>query len=515
MLEKLFAHLSALGVTQYRLKDCALAGTYALGLVLIVRRILMGNRGSLPPGPKGWPIIKNILDIPAEYQWKTFLKWSREYRSDVISLKVPGATLVVLNTMKAVDDLMVKRSHIYSSRPRMVMLNEVTVRMRHDWIFGIMPYGDRWRASRKLFSQYVDKNGIRPHQLTAVRRFLPRLLATGSAEDLDGKLRLVAGDFILSSAYGLDIRDADNHFVRLSQDALMSIIPGVHLGGYVVDIFPMLKHLPAWFPGAGFQRIASKSREMVYEARHAPFKFAQEQMEKGTAKPSLTSALIQSLDKDKTPDYDCRLEAVQDVFATMYLAGSETTIIAMRNFIVAVAAFPLVLKKGQMAVDSFLDGRLPTFEDRKDLPYVDALVEETLRWGGFSFIGVPHCTSEDDYYNGYFIPKGALVLANIWAVLQDENIYGPKTERFQPERFLYEDGTFNAEIDADPEFGFGRRVCPGKDVVREALWILIASFLAVFDIHDAVGEDGKPIDVDKIANLRSKSTSFLRLLPHD
>lgn len=134
----------------------------------------------------------------------------------------------------------------------------------------------------------------------------------------------------------------------------------------------------------------------------------------------------------------------------------------MRNFIVAVAAFPLVLKKGQMAVDSVLDGRLPTFEDRKDLPYVDALVEETLRWGGFSFIGVPHCTSEDDYYNGYFIPKGALVLANIWAVLQDENIYGPKTERFQPERFLYEDGTFNAEIDADPEFGFGRRVCPGK-----------------------------------------------------
>lgn len=82
--------------------------------------------------------------------------------------------------------------------------------MKHDWIFGIMPYGDRWRstvlfyrirsmanpiilivaASRKLFAQYVDKNRIRPHQLTAVRRFLPRLLATGSANDLDGKLRL-------------------------------------------------------------------------------------------------------------------------------------------------------------------------------------------------------------------------------------------------------------------------------------------------------------------------------------
>lgn len=86
MLEKLFAHISDLGVTQYRLKDCALAGTYVLGLVLIVRRILMGNRGSLPPGPKGWPIIKNILDIPAEYQWKTFLKWSREYSEWISSL---------------------------------------------------------------------------------------------------------------------------------------------------------------------------------------------------------------------------------------------------------------------------------------------------------------------------------------------------------------------------------------------------------------------------------------------
>lgn len=92
MFETLLAHLNTLGVTQYRLKDCALAGTYILGLVLVVRRVLMGSGESLPPGPKGWPIIKNIRDIPSEYQWKAFLQWSREYSPYDFDLFTPRLT---------------------------------------------------------------------------------------------------------------------------------------------------------------------------------------------------------------------------------------------------------------------------------------------------------------------------------------------------------------------------------------------------------------------------------------
>ena len=77
--------------------------------------------------------------------------------------------------------------------------------------------------------------------------------------------------------------------------------------------------------------------------------------------------------------------------------------------------FPEVQLKAQEEIDRIVGTkRLPNFEDRANLPYVDAIVKEVLRWHPVAPIGVPHMTTEDDIFNGYLIPKGALILANIW-----------------------------------------------------------------------------------------------------
>ena len=80
-----------------------------------------------------------------------------------------------------------------------------------------------------------------------------------------------------------------------------------------------------------------------------------------------------------------------------------------------MATFPEVQKKAQAELDSVIgSSRLPEFSDRGSLPYLNALVKELMRWHVVAPTGVPHATVQDDAYNGWLIPEGSLVLANLW-----------------------------------------------------------------------------------------------------
>lgn len=108
--------------------------------------------------------------------------------------------------------------------------------------------------------------------------------------------------------------------------------------------------------------------------------------------------------------------------------------------------------------------------------------------------GIPHYTTEDDEYRGYYIPKGTVVIGNAWGILHDPANY-PDPEEFKPERFLTEDGQLDPNS-LDPEiacFGYGRRICPGRYFARNSLFIQVASILHVFKITAALDEYGQPI----------------------
>jgi cytochrome P450 len=96
--------------------------------------------------------------------------------------------------------------------------------------------------------------------------------------------------------------------------------------------------------------------------------------------------------------------------------------------------------------------------------------------------------TEDDVYNGYFIPAGSMVFYNTWAILHNPTIY-PEPSKFKPERFL--DPTAHPPL-PEAGFGFGRRKCPGRHLALEIAWISIASMLAAFDFLPATDADGRP-----------------------
>ncbi|KAL4259692.1 hypothetical protein AB1N83_007767 [Pleurotus pulmonarius] len=83
------------------------------------------SRLSLPPGPKGYPVVGNLFELPSQQQWIKFLEWSNEYNSDIIYFRVFGRSTIILNSLKATNDLLGARSLIYSDRPRNAMLLEL------------------------------------------------------------------------------------------------------------------------------------------------------------------------------------------------------------------------------------------------------------------------------------------------------------------------------------------------------------------------------------------------------
>jgi len=123
-----------------------------------------------------------------------------------------------------------------------------------------------------------------------------------------------------------------------------------------------------------------------------------------------------------------------------------------------MALNPEVMKKGQEELDRVVGkGHLPDYSDKENLPYIDALVKELLRWNPPAPISVPNKAMQDDVYRGYFIPAGATIIQNVWAICRDPNVY-PDPEAFNPDRFL-KDGKINPLV-LDPAsrvFGAGRR----------------------------------------------------------
>ena len=87
----------------------------------------------------------------------------------------------------------------------------------------------------------------------------------------------------------------------------------------------------------------------------------------------------------------------------------------MQAFFLAMAMYPDVQRKAQEELDRVVgEGRLPSFEDRGSLPYLNALVRELLRWHIVLPMGMPHRAIADDVYNGYHIPAKSTVLVNLW-----------------------------------------------------------------------------------------------------
>ncbi|KAF8895100.1 cytochrome P450 [Infundibulicybe gibba] len=211
---------------------------------------------------------------------------------------------------------------------------------------------------------------------------------------------LVAAAVIMAIVYGHNVSTMNDKYVLIAEEAIDCAGKALLPGAAFVNAIPVL-HIFPLVPGSEFS-----SRD-------------------GTGVPSLLRNLLEA----KTP---MRSENNVD----------PQTVASIATFFYAMATNPDVQLKAQNEIDAAVgNDRLPAPGDRPSLPYVEALYREVMRWRPAFPLGVPHASTEDDVYKGFFIPKGSIVLANICQGKLSED-------------------------DAILAFGFGRRVLATLNITK-------------------------------------------------
>ncbi|EJD43723.1 cytochrome P450 [Auricularia subglabra TFB-10046 SS5] len=425
-----------------------------------------------PPGPKGHWLLGNLRDMPAVEPWLRFSEWAAKY-GDVTYLNVLGRPIVVLNTLDACRELLDRRGAAWSGRP---------VGHMHELMgmgkFMIMQQETAsWRTQRRLVNRFFGQRVVgqlAAEQANHAASFIQRLHEDGS--EWRTTLRRSVSKSVFAIMYGLPAGTHFSEFIHTGDLILHELVQAIVPGNYLVDVVPFLRFVPTWFPGAGFKRHARYVAAIVTHYVGWYFKEAKNAVARGDSSSSFVSRCLNERSEAKIEASD---EFIQWTASSVYLAAVDTvssltpsvsyfqrtsapkTDQTLANFVTAMHIHPQVQKRVQDEMDSVL-GRdvLPTLADRERLPYLDAVIKETMRWRLLESIavGLAHRTTAEQEYQGSHIPEDTTVFYNLWHISRCTLDGTPLQEAadFKPERFL----SPNADrLPNPPEylFGFGRR----------------------------------------------------------
>ncbi|KAF9446807.1 cytochrome P450 [Macrolepiota fuliginosa MF-IS2] len=468
--------------------------TIALFLVILSGTITLLYRKSpkapLPPSPPADPILGHLRYIPSENPELQYTEWAKTY-GDVIYLRVLNRQIIVLNTIEAAIDLLEKRGLNYSDRPDFPIFRLM------GWGISVtfQRYGKSFQSQRRLFKECLHQKKVEEYGdlQTIQARHLALKLAQGKG-DKDDIIRGFGVSVIVRIAFGHDMAsENDPNYDDIVQRNSVTLTQCGPPGGTVVDLFPILQHFPSWFPGTFFANRAREFHSIVRRLHDYPLAQVQQQMLEGRHKPSFLSDYLERLQQEDVDGFRPDDEDVKGAASSIFAAGTDTTWATLSVFILGMVLHPECQEKAQQELDTLLLGsRLPELKDRKALPYIECIVQETYRWLSVVPLGVPHRALKDDIYKGMFIPKGATVIANEWGISRNAASYRD-ADSFNPSRYLPRTEGGNEESFPAFQFGFGRRVCPGRYLADNGIWIAAATILSLFNIERVKDVNGKEI----------------------
>ncbi|VDC01478.1 unnamed protein product [Peniophora sp. CBMAI 1063] len=468
-------------------------GISASMVLVCVTRYLQSPWRKVPPGPPGLPFIGNALELTGD-QWLRYSAWRKDY-GDIIYLNAMGKPMVILNSPSIATELLDRRATIYSDRPTMIVSNEI---MCDGLMLPSVSYGDKWRRMRKASHEALNKvvaDGLNEYQVEEAMVLVRNTMR--DAAGWDQLIRSATASMMLRGVYAeapvLDECDARVYEVN-EIAATLSSASG--LGAYWVEIMPWMRHVPSVF--APWKRKAQE----IYERNNALFHRLLDRVQKGVDDETEPTSFCATLIRERER-YGLHTHENAWLAASIYTAGSDTVRAVLSWWTLAMLLHPEVQMRAQNELDAVVGrARLPTFSDMPHLPYVSAIIKEVIRWRPATPLGLPHRSTEDDIYEGYFIPKGTVVIPNVWEMNHDPATFGQDAHLFNPERFLGENGELLSTLpgskdDGHYAFGFGRRICVGKHVANNSLFIDVAVSLWAFSF---VNVKGQSLDADGCIN---------------
>ncbi|KAK5328815.1 hypothetical protein LTR93_002600 [Exophiala xenobiotica] len=478
--------------TQY--VQCLQPATLALVVLLTltvgiytVRTAQWHRRYKFPPSPPGrLPIVGHSWVLPKEFHGDKVKEWADQLGTELMYLRLGGVDWVFLNSSRVVEDLMEKRSSIYSSRPVFAMVGEIMSRMKR---LVLQPYSPEWRELRKVMHILLTGRSADSYRVLEdmeSRQAMYEILQNPDEWYLH-TIRFAAS-FTIGMVYGVRQEGRSDLFQKVSDaqdEFLRNNVPGT----WLVDDYPQLRHLPKllqWWRPYG-----EKVYQFTRDAFNGYYDMMQDNIAKGIQAECFATKFYQESDAQGGPEFDFD----QKLFTTGGLieAGSDTTKNQLNMLIAALASDPNTwVAKARRELDAVCGAnaeRLPTFDDIPNLPYIQAIIKETMRWRpNVNPTGFPHALIRDDEYEGYRFPAGTVVTINNWAISLNPKEY-TNPGKFDPDRFM--NGDLWNPTKGHYGYGAGRRTCAGVKVAQNSMFIFFSRLIYCFDVEE---DKNDPID---------------------
>ncbi|XP_015679159.2 cytochrome P450 2J5-like [Protobothrops mucrosquamatus] len=449
-------------------------------LILLFLKQLWSKR-HLPPGPLALPLIGTALANGISFHEDYFLKPAKRY-GNIYSIWIGHHLLVVLSGFKAVKEGMTSFPEEFSDRPQNAFL---TASEKGRGI--IISNGHTWKQQRHIGITSLRKLGLGKksieHRIEEVAQTLVESFRQTKGQPFDPSFPVInaVSNVICALSFGHQFGPEDENFQKLIQ-ALETVVK--YTGGFFQAMNIAFPQLMKYVPGPHKDGLASM--EVITS-------FAKQEIEKHKESSSLHEPqdfidhyLLQMEksrnDSNSTYNEENLAQCIFDFFG----AGTETSLITLKWALLLLTNHPDIQEKVQKEIeDVFGFSRSISYQDRKKLPYTNAVIHEIQRVKYVFVAGAPRQSTKDVKMKGYHIPKRTMIMADLRSVLLDPEQW-ETPEEFNPNHFLDKDGKFIEREEFLP-FGIGERVCMGELLARIEIFIFLTSLLKAFSFRLPAG----------------------------
>ncbi|XP_036956138.1 cytochrome P450 2U1 [Acanthopagrus latus] len=466
---------------------------------------------NIPPGPKPWPVVGNFggFLVPAFIR-RRFGQQSEDngdknplvvltelanVYGNVYSLFVGSQLVVVLNGYEVVRDALSNHPEVFSDRP---VVPTITIMTKRKGIV-FAPYGPVWRTQRKfchttLRDFGLGKLSLEPciqQGLATIKAELLRLNeeSGGAGVDLAPLISNSVSNVICSLILGQRFHHEDHEFRTIVSLMARGLEICVNSPAVLINIFPQLYHLPYGV----FKELRQVERDITVFLKRI---IATHQETLDPEKPrDLTDMYLMKMlaqqaagkkDSSFTEDY------LFYIIGDLFIAGTDTTTNSVLWILLYVVLHPDIQDKVQKEIDEVLGPhRAPSYPDKGSLPFTEATIMEVQRLTTVVPLAIPHMASATAEFRGHTIPKGTVVLPNLWSVHRDPTVWDDP-DSFNPTRFLDSEGKLLRKECFIP-FGIGRRVCMGEQLAKMELFLTVTSLLQAFKFRLPEGTPPPPL----------------------
>ncbi|PFX13863.1 Steroid 17-alpha-hydroxylase/17,20 lyase [Stylophora pistillata] len=386
-----------------------------------------------PPGPRQLPLIGNLLDM-AKFNHVTMRKFARQY-GEIYMMTVMGQKIFVVTDIELAWDALIRKGNIFAGRPKL-FIYEALQPKGGAIVFG--DYGPRWKLLRKITHSALRMFGSGVQNLEEkVQREVCEMC--GYFRELQGfpfypKKRLALGvtNVIFSCLFDTHFSTEDEHleeFQRLNEECMRLLGTGA-----LLEVFPFMKYLPLSI---------HKRLKSCYDLKEKllwPFFQEHKHTYKEGVIRDITDALITAKHQAEMEDSRVRgmlnENLIMETLGDLAVAGTDTTTEFLTWSLLYLASYPDIQTKIHQQLDDVIGrDRLPCFQDRSSLPYLEATISEIIRHSSFTNVSVPHRVRSNTTLGNHDIPENSLVFVDLRAIHHDPK-HWKEPDAFDPTRFL-------------------------------------------------------------------------------